>query len=131
MQRRKAFRSAVWRFNRRGARRLAQEVGQQSSDSARHAVQYVSLGRKKQMLAHIAYDALPVKILFEQSELADRTACLPEACAELPAEIDIDAAAVLQEVIAQHGIFAHQASRLYSFAHLTFQEYYTAKVCRG
>ena len=46
---------------------------------------------------------------------------------ELPAPIDIDAEAVLQEIIAQHGIFAQQAHRLFSFSHLTFQEYYAAR----
>ena len=46
---------------------------------------------------------------------------------ELPESTDLDAEAILQEIIAQHGIFALQSYGRYSFAHLTFQEYYTAK----
>lgn len=40
--------------------------------------------------------------------------------------LDIDAENVLQEMIAQHGIIVPRAKRVYSFAHLTFQEYFTA-----
>lgn len=88
----------------------------------------LSLGRKKQMFAKIAYEAfIRGMILFEQSELeAAILACLKDAPG-LPESIDIDASAVLNEIIAQHGIFAQQAHRLYSFPHLTFQEYYTAR----
>ena len=45
----------------------------------------------------------------------------------MPEPIDIDAELVLQEIIEQHGLFAEQSRGLYSFAHLTFQEYYTAQ----
>lgn len=41
--------------------------------------------------------------------------------------LDIDAENVLLEMIAQHGIIVPRAKRVYSFAHLTFQEYFTAK----
>jgi len=41
--------------------------------------------------------------------------------------ISIDAEGVLTEMIAQHGIIIPRAKRVYSFAHLTFQEYFTAK----
>ena len=46
---------------------------------------------------------------------------------EVPDAIDIDAEAVLREIVEQHGIFAEQSRGLFSFAHLTFQEYYVAK----
>ncbi|MCB0595195.1 MAG: NACHT domain-containing protein [Lewinellaceae bacterium] len=39
----------------------------------------------------------------------------------------IDAENVLKEMIAQHGIIIPRAKKVYSFAHLTFQEYFTAK----
>ena len=35
--------------------------------------------------------------------------------------------AVLKAIEAQHGIFSQRAQRIYSFAHLTFQEYFTAQ----
>ncbi len=80
------------------------------------------------MYARIAYDAFSRnEILFPSQiwkrELIDYLQYVPE----LPAQIDIDAEAVLHEIIAQHGIFTEQAQRLFSFAHLTFQEYFAAK----
>lgn len=44
-----------------------------------------------------------------------------------PEELDVDSHAVLKSVEAQHGIFVERANRVHSFAHLTFQEYFTAK----
>lgn len=102
-------------------------------DSSRHIqrgglYRTLSLGRKRQMFARIAYEALVRnEILFTQRDLESWLTSYLRHVPELPASIDIDAEAVLKEIIAQHGIFAVQAHRLYSFAHLTFQEYYTAR----
>ena len=88
----------------------------------------LSLGCKQQMYARIAYDAFARgDILFQQPDLEARLKDYLQHVPELPESIDLDAEAILQEIIAQHGIFALQSSGLYSFAHLTFQEYYTAK----
>ncbi len=38
-----------------------------------------------------------------------------------------DGAHILRQIEAQHGILVQQAKGVYSFAHLTFQEYFTAK----
>ncbi len=40
---------------------------------------------------------------------------------------DVDGGAILQAIAARHGIFVEQARSVYSFAHLSFQEYFTAK----
>jgi hypothetical protein len=40
---------------------------------------------------------------------------------------DIDGEEILQSITARHGIFVEQAHNVYSFAHLSFQEYFTAK----
>jgi hypothetical protein len=40
---------------------------------------------------------------------------------------DIDAYAVLKAIEAQHGILVEWAHRIYSFAHISFQEYYAAR----
>ncbi len=40
---------------------------------------------------------------------------------------DIDGEVVLRAIIAQHGLFLERAQGIYSFAHLTFQEYFTAR----
>ena len=41
--------------------------------------------------------------------------------------IDIDAGAVLDAIVAQHGIFVEMPRNIFSFAHFSFQEYFTAK----
>jgi hypothetical protein len=41
--------------------------------------------------------------------------------------LSLDSEAVLKAVEAQHGIFVERAKRIYSFSHLTFQEYFTAR----
>jgi hypothetical protein len=43
----------------------------------------------------------------------------------MPAEIDGEI--VLRAIVAQHGLFLERARDIYSFAHLTFQEYFTAR----
>jgi hypothetical protein len=88
----------------------------------------LSLGRKQQMFARIAYDAFARgDILFQQPDLEAHLKDYLQRVPELPESIDLDVEAVLQEIVAQHGIFALQSDGRYSFAHLTFQEYYTAK----
>ena len=42
-------------------------------------------------------------------------------------ELEPDSRAILKAIEAQHGIFVERAKGVYSFAHLTFQEYFTAK----
>ncbi len=37
---------------------------------------------------------------------------------------------ILKAIVAQHGLFVERAKRIYSFSHLTFQEYFTAKFIR-
>lgn len=39
----------------------------------------------------------------------------------------MDSEAVLKSIEAQHGLLIERASRIYSFSHLTFQEYFTAR----
>jgi predicted NACHT family NTPase len=88
----------------------------------------LSLGRKRQMLARIAAATfeegqyfIPQQVLIRQIE--DYLRRLPPA----DADEDIDGEAVLKAIEAQHGIFVERARRIYSFAHLTFQEYFTAR----
>lgn len=41
--------------------------------------------------------------------------------------LELDSAALLQSIEAQHGLLVERARRIYSFSHLTFQEYFTAR----
>jgi len=88
----------------------------------------LSLGRKRQMLARISYETfrqgeyfIPQRKL--EKMIVDYLARVPEA----PDEVDIDGEAVLKAIAAQHGLLVERSQRIYSFSHLTFQEYFTAK----
>jgi NACHT domain-containing protein len=88
----------------------------------------LSLGRKRQMFARIA------AVTFERKEYFVREKVIAESIVEYlsrlpdaPPPADIDGSAVLRAIEAQHGIFCERAKDIFSFAHLTFQEYFTAK----
>lgn len=88
----------------------------------------LSLGRKQQMFSRIAYDGFTKgKLLVPQVDLEAQIKAYLVHVPEMPDAVDIDGEAVLREIVAQHGIFAEQSRGLFSFAHLTFQEYYAAK----
>jgi hypothetical protein len=88
----------------------------------------LSLGRKQQMFSRIAHDGfVKGEFLFAQTDLEARLKAYLAYVPEVGDAIDIDAETVLREIIEQHGIFVEQSRGLFSFAHLTFQEYYVAK----
>jgi len=100
-----------------------------ASRAIQRATQYrpLTLGRKEDMFARIAYDAMcRSQVIFRQDMLQQQLVNYVRHVPELPAAIDLDGEAILQEIIAQHGIFAQQSRDLYAFAHLTFQEYFAA-----
>ncbi|HBE20374.1 MAG TPA: histidine kinase [Cyanobacteria bacterium UBA11149] len=61
-----------------------------------------------------------------QHLIADYLRTLSDAEVDLDT-LELDSAAVLQSIEAQHGLLVERARRIYSFSHLTFQEYFTAK----
>lgn len=84
--------------------------------------------RKRQMLARVA------AITFQQSKYfvpqEELSRLIVDFLRELPGHeptADIDGESVLKAVEAQHGILSERAHRIYSFSHLTFQEYFAAK----
>ncbi len=89
----------------------------------------LSIKRKESMFARIAYGSFSENQYF----LRERTlAKMIEQYIENlpgfnPTELEPDSRAVLKAIEAQHGIFVERAKDVYSFAHLTFQEYFTAK----
>jgi predicted NACHT family NTPase len=46
---------------------------------------------------------------------------------EDPAALEVDSKAVLKSIESRHGLLAERARGIYSFSHLTFQEYFTAR----
>jgi hypothetical protein len=88
----------------------------------------LSLGRKRHMLARIAAETFEEGAqLLRQEDLERRIVAYLQNLPPADANEDIDGEAVLKAIESQHGIFAERAHRIYSFSHLTFQEYFTAK----
>jgi predicted NACHT family NTPase len=81
--------------------------------------------RKELMLAEIAHDAFQEDRLFlPRRELGDQIEkILKEMLSE---EKHINGEQVLKSIERQHGVIVERAERVYSFSHLTIQEYLTA-----
>jgi hypothetical protein len=87
----------------------------------------LALGRKQQLLAELAATYFQEgRYFFEQRDLASRIADYLRKLPDAPKE-GVDGEAVLRAIEAQHGILVERARHIHAFAHLTFQEYYTAK----
>lgn len=84
--------------------------------------------RKEQLLSRIAAD-----MFFKSAFLIsthDLENLVQKHISEFPVETDdsrIDPGVVIRSIASQHGLLVERASDLYSFSHLTFQEYLTAR----
>ncbi|HXV97939.1 MAG TPA: signal transduction protein, partial [Anaerolineae bacterium] len=88
----------------------------------------LSLGRKRQMLARIAAETFEAgEIFFRQADLVKRISRYLQKLPPADFDEDIDGEAVLKAIEAQHSLLVERAHKIYSFSHLTFQEYFTAK----
>lgn len=86
----------------------------------------LSLGRKRQMLATIGAETFGEgEFILPQRRL---TGMIETYMQKVPGIADeVDGEAVLHSIAARHGIFVERAHKLYTFAHLSFQEYFAAK----
>ena len=89
----------------------------------------LDLEGKKAFLSHVAKVTFDKnRYFFKQEEIekyiADYLQTLPNA---QTCRLQQDSEAVLKSIEAQHGLFIERADEIYSFSHLTFQEYFTAK----
>ncbi len=88
----------------------------------------LSLGRKRKMLARIAAETFDDGDYFLlQRDLEQLIGTYLQTLGQADVADEVDPEVVLKAIEAQHGIFVQQAKRIYSFSHLTFQEYFTAK----
>lgn len=87
----------------------------------------LTLGRKRQLLARIAATSFEKEIYFfsKRQLVSQIETYLRGAPRSNPDKIDGEA--VLRAMEAQHGILIERAHGIYSFAHLTFQEYFTSR----
>ncbi|PSB33714.1 NACHT domain-containing protein [Stenomitos frigidus] len=80
---------------------------------------------EKVLLSEIAFLAFSRhQLFFTQRELTDHIKTFLVECLNAP--INLDGRAVLDKIEHQHGILVKRAQDIYSFSHLTFQEYFTA-----
>ncbi|BAS55694.1 hypothetical protein NIES2135_50190 [Leptolyngbya boryana NIES-2135] len=91
----------------------------------------LSLKRKEDLLSQIAYRTFKTgDYFFKQKDLERQ---IREFIENLPGastdaqELELDSEAVLKSIEAQHGLFVERARERYSFSHLTFHEYFTAR----
>lgn len=91
----------------------------------------LSLHRKEDLLSQIALTSFEQKDYFFKQKtveayIADFIRNLRDARTKLK-ELELDSEAVLKAIEAQHGLLVERAKGIYSFSHLTFQEYFTAR----
>ncbi len=84
----------------------------------------LSLKRKQDMLAHLAYETFRRGDYFLEERPLVRQ--IEGYLAGVPGLEEPDGHVALQAMEAQHGILVERAVRIHSFAHLTFQEYFAA-----
>ncbi|MBV7334658.1 hypothetical protein KFU94_41760 [Chloroflexi bacterium TSY] len=90
--------------------------------------QNLSRKRKQRMFAYIAAKAFEKEnYFFTEGWLEEQIEKSLSKCLGDNQQIEIEGKQVLDAIVEQHGIFVERSTGVYSFAHLAFQEYYTAK----
>jgi predicted NACHT family NTPase len=88
----------------------------------------LSLGHKENMLARVAAETFEKNEYFiPQPELERLITDYVKNVPPHDTNEATDGEPILKAIEAQHGIFVERARGVYSFSHLTFQEYFTAK----
>ena len=91
----------------------------------------LSQQRKEDLLSQLAFTTFKeknyfFKQLYVEQFIADYIRNLPRANSE-PEELQLDSEAIFKSIEAQHGLLIERAKGIYSFSHLTFHEYFTAR----
>jgi predicted NACHT family NTPase len=91
----------------------------------------LSLKRKEDLLSQIARNTFEAgNYFFKQREveryISQYIQNLPDASTD-PEALELDSVGMLKSIEAQHGLLVERARGIYSFSHLTFHEYFTAR----
>lgn len=87
----------------------------------------LSLGRKESLFCVIAADTFEKGNYFiKEKYLEDKIKSFLDGLSGLKTD-NLDIVMILKSIEAQHGIFVERANKIYSFSHLTIQEYFTAR----
>lgn len=91
----------------------------------------LSLKRKEDLLSQIALTTFTNKDYFIKQRIlegyiANYIRNLPDVATD-PEALQVDSEAVLKSIESQHGLLVERARNIYSFSHLTFQEFFTAR----
>ena len=93
------------------------------------AYKHLSLRRKESLLCRLAAHTFEEGRYFIPQQMLERS--IAQYVSNLPSShqdnADVDSAAILRAIEAHHGILVQRAKGIYSFSHLTFQEYFTAR----
>jgi predicted NACHT family NTPase len=110
---------------------LAKWDGHRRIQRGEEVYKMLSLKRKEMLLGQLAMYTFErgnyfftQKVAIQQIEQYIRN--LP-GTKEDPAVLEVDGWAVLKSIESRHGLLAERTTGIYSFSHLTFQEYFTAK----
>jgi predicted NACHT family NTPase len=95
------------------------------------AYRQLSLKRKEDLLGQLALTTFEQGNYFfkqrqAQQYITDYIQNLPDAPTN-PEALELDSRAVLKSIEAQHGLLIERARGIYSFSHLTFHEFFTAR----
>ena len=87
----------------------------------------LSVQQKRLLLSRIAFNTLiDKKLFFPQNELSDLITKFLHTIPGYETKI-IDSEDILRSIEAHHGLLSERTHSIYSFSHLTFQEYFAAK----
>lgn len=87
----------------------------------------LSFSRREHLLEHIAaHFYFNAKTVFLKKDVEDQISHFLKGLPDKEKADEADAGVVLKQIEAQHGLIVERAKGIYSFSHLTLQEYFTA-----